>query len=166
MSFRKSAKTILFESIRYFTGLVIPQHAVKLGALRVADIRPNVEDDPNTYIPAKVDAHFDARFKNFSGFMYRRLPLSLLSGTSELSVIAPNTTFKTSDILTQINVKYNALLSMDDVLELEYTKSSDITLVANPNSLAWLGSLDVPLQTGTQVDLVSTIHLPGFAVPI
>lgn len=130
------------------------------------DIRPDIDDDPNTYVSARVDRNFDQRIGGNTGFLYRRLPFDLASGPNPTEwILAPHVPFNTSDVLDQINTILNLQLTLNDILELSYTgEDSEMTLVTNPDSLVWLGTKTLRVTTDFSPPIVSKRDLSGFTI--
>lgn len=122
-----------------------PVEKIDLWIPRAIDVRPDLETDPNTFIGADVDGEYDDRYgpPTDDGFLYRRLPLSILLRPANLDIDLPETfPFTTHDILPQLNIALNAQLTVNDVLNDEYTSIEDVLQVrAHPQSLAWIGAL-------------------------
>lgn len=126
----------------YFTNAYrIPPPRVKFGVPMELDPRPDIEDDINSYIPAQVDPNFDKRMKEGeTGFMYTRIPLGAVTMRANTPIQPPTLPFKTSDILSQINLQLGTRLTMDDVEEIEYTTlDENLILKAKPTSKVWIG---------------------------
>lgn len=165
-NFNRKSESIALDMIFVSTGYRIPLPKIKFNKPTVMDIRPEIDDDPNTYISARVDRDFDSRLADMAGFLYRRLPLDLLTEISPtVKVVAPQLPFKTSEVLDQINAILNSQLTLNDVLELSYSGEEDeMVLVANPDSLSWVGTKTLRLDNGTLPPLVAQRELSGFKV--
>lgn len=114
---------------------------VEFGAVKVLDQRPEIEDDPNSYISAAVDRNFDYRLvPGETGFMYTRIPLAAIPGIEDIVIQPLAIPFKTHDILDQINAQLGLQLTEDDIENTEYiTMDDDFTITAKPQSKVWVG---------------------------
>jgi len=142
------------------------EEKVKLGFPKVLDVRPEITDDPNTFIPVTVDELFDMRYATHGsdGFMYRRLPLSIIDRVPGHLINPPHFPFKTSEVLDQINEQLNTQLTMGDLQEREYTKAEGVmNLYAHPHSLVWIGETEMAVNWGQPlVPIVEITYLSGF----
>lgn len=130
------------------TELEFPEDKIVFGIPQAIDVRIDNDNDPNTYVPVKnVVIGFDYRYNPPAdeALLYSRIPITLLTATPGVEFIEPNSSrFSTHSILDQINAKFNTQLTVDDLVNIEYEGVTDfITLVANPRSLVWIGSLTV-----------------------
>lgn len=164
--FNKKSESIALDSIFVSTGYRIPEPKIKFGKPFVMDIRPDIDDDPNTYVSCRIQRSFDQRLGTESGFIYRRLPLTLLSPTTPvIRIDAPQIPFNTSEVLNQINEILNSKLTINDLLELSYTaEDNEIILISNPDSLAWYGFITMRVNTGYVPPIVEQANLSGFTV--
>lgn len=165
-NFNRKTELVALDLIFVSTGFQIPLNKIKFNKPVVMDIRPDIDDDPNTYVTARVDRTFDARIGGNTGFLYRRIPMSFLTPKNNYErVSVRNTPFKTSDILAQFNKLYQCQLTINDVLELTYSGDDfQCTLVANPDSLTWIGTKTIAIDTGILPPLVMQPDLNGFLV--
>jgi hypothetical protein len=129
------------------------------------DPRPDIEDDPNAYIPAKVLPKYDARLKpDETGFLYTRIPLGMLA-VKDNTIIQPLAIpFKTYDILDQINKQLGTRLTEDDLENTVYTTmDDDFTITAKPTSRVWVeGRFINVLGGGKKYLLYPNYMLDGF----
>lgn len=142
----RSTIAIAIDLIYAATGLEYPIDKIILGIPIAVDPRPDLDTDPNTFVPViSVSIVFDARFDSIpnDGFLYRRIPLSLLTGSDNVIFEEPTVfPFSTYEILDGINEKLNTQLTTDDVLDDIYTTpGAPLRLRANPKSLAWLDEI-------------------------
>lgn len=129
---------------------------VEFGAVKVLDQRPEIEDDPNSYISAAVDRNFDYRLvPGETGFMYTRIPLAAIPGMEDVIIQPLAIPFKTYDILDQINAQLGLQLTEDDLENTEYlTMDDDFTITAKPQSKVWVGWRFVDVLGGGKKNLL------------
>ena len=164
-NFNRKSELICLDMLYLSIKIRIPEPKIKFQIPRVMDVRPDIDDDPNTFVDAFVDRTFDIRVAGNQGFLYRRLPLDYIEQDPEVKINPPQFPFKVSDILNQINASLNTSLTMHDLLDLEYVgDETTITLVANPDSLAWIGTKEISIETNNVTPIVSVNDLSGFTV--
>lgn len=112
---------------------------IELGLPEHCDPRPDIDYDPNTFVPIKMDSRFDARLEGRNGFLYRRLSLLEINDIETLSIDPPFIPYRTRDVLDQINEKLQTQFTLTDLVDKEYTIGQMI-LEANKNSLVWTGT--------------------------
>lgn len=114
------------------------------------DQRPDIDDDPNTYTPAKINPDQDHRMKpQETGFMYRRLPLAILRRNPQVRIVAPQFPFKTYEILDQINRHLDSNLTELDLIDETYESlEGEILIHAKPTSHVWIGFRDIIVTDG------------------
>lgn len=148
---------IVLDLIYAVSDLLFPAEKITFGQPVKIDIHPDIENDVNTFIPVSIDCEYDDRFTgpkkdNFhyqndriDGFLYRRIPLSLLTPDGNVIFEKPQIyPFKIHDVLDDINVKLNSKLIADDVINDVYDSPTEhITLRASPHSLAWIDELEL-----------------------
>lgn len=119
----------------------LPPAMVAFGTPMALDQRPDIEDDPNSYISAKVQQKFDHRMvPKETGFLYHRIPLAALRVQDASAITPPAVPFKTYDILDQINRQFGVQLSENDLENTEYTTmDDDFVITAKPSSRLWMG---------------------------
>lgn len=113
---------------------------------KVADIRLDVPNDENTFVRIIQENTEDDRLsgEGDDGFLYRRIPLTQLVPDPLIGMTLPEYPFMTYDILPQINAKLHVQFTEQDILNLPCTEPfAPIPIVANPDSLVWLGELTV-----------------------
>lgn len=162
--FNKDSKLIALDLIWASTGFRIRPEKIKFGRAVHMDTRPDIDDDPDTFVEANVDSSEDARLGQGSGFMYQRLPLSSVRGFRNIRVYPKHgDTFKTSDILEEINSKLNVEFNKHDLLEMEYPGDAQtITVYADPGSWTWVGSVDIGVSDVKVEPLFRLRDLNGF----
>lgn len=129
---------------------------VEFGLPKELDQRPDIEDDPNSYIDAVVNPKYDHRMVPAeTGFLYRRIPLAALRPADEHSIIPPAVPFTTYDILDQINAQFGVQLTEDDLENIEYTDMEDAFIIrAKPTSKIWTGWRNINVAGGGKKDLL------------
>lgn len=148
--FTRQEKEITCDLVYHSTKYRIPPSRVVFGNPMELDPRPDIEDDNNSYIPAKVDPNFDSRLdRNATGFLYFRIPLGALQMVPGTKIIPPALPFKTSDILGQINAQLKTNLTMNDLEEIKYD-SLDYNFIirASKKSKNWIGSRVLLVEGG------------------
>ncbi|BCM95213.1 hypothetical protein [Burkholderia phage FLC6] len=139
----------------------LPPPMVVFGTPQELDQRPDIEDDPNAYIPAKINPKFDHRmFPNETGFLYHRIPLAALRVVDN-SIIQPLAIpFKTYDILDQINQQLGVRLTENDLENTEYTTmDDDFVITAKPTSKIWTGWRYINVLGGGKKNLLYPNYL-------
>ena len=70
----KTEIQLLMDLIYESAGIRVPQQKIVYGKPQEMDFRPDVADDPNTFIPVVIDQDYDDRFTPTSnnGLLYRR----------------------------------------------------------------------------------------------
>lgn len=155
---------LIFESV----GIRVPEQKIQYGKPQALDVRPDVYDDPNTFIPITVDADYDDRYapQIEKGLLYRRRELASHFTSTLYPIYTATGTFKISAVLSQLNTLLTYPLTMADVVDqtLSAAGLTQITLVANPTSYIWTGKvvLDVSVHQGDLVLMLATTDLEGF----
>lgn len=167
----KTEEQVLMDLIYEGTGQRIPLDKVKFGKPREVDQRKDLDLDANTFIPARVDATYDARYAGpGSGFMYRRRNIDNHSAGADFNNIAPMALpFKITDILDQINDCLPYPIEARDVIDYEYktlaeVEDKGVRLDANPDSLLWIKGVGFFVNT-TYINgapLIGNATLDGF----
>ena len=139
----KTPEQVLIDLIYEALGFRIPVDKVKFGKPKMLDARKDLAKDPNTFIPARVDPRYDARYSSStSGFMYRRRNITHHCRVYDFSRVAPTKLpFKISDVLSQINEVMPYPLQMRDLINHEYKtveEARHMKLTAHPESLLWI----------------------------
>lgn len=164
-NFNRESEKIALDMIYVSTKIRIPESKIKFQIPRVLDIRPDIDDDPNTFVNGFVDRGFDFRIAGVTGFMYRRLPLNYITQDEMIQIIPEVYPYSISDILSQINLSLHTNLTTTDILDLTYTGDDpDILLVANPDSIAWIGHLTIQVKSQNLIPIVNETDLNGFNV--
>lgn len=167
----KSREQVLLDLIYEATGERIPLDKVKFGKPREIDKRKDLEFDPNTFIPARIDRNYDTRYGTTpdDGFMYRRRNIVEDFGATDFSSVKPHSLpFKLTDILDQINACLQYPIGADDIIDHEYTTlgqvEAGVHLQAHPESLLWIKGIKIYVDTGyiKGVPLIFETELDGF----
>ena len=139
----------------------LPPSMVVFGTPQALDQRPDIEDDPNSYISAKIQQKFDYRMvPKVTGFLYHRIPLAALRVVDGTTIVPPAIPFKTYDILDQINRQLGVQLSQNDLENTEYTTmDADFVITAKPTSRIWTGWRYINVQGGGQKNLLFPNYL-------
>lgn len=161
--FKKNTLLVALDLIWAFTGLRFSEYHIKLGRAYEFDPFPDVLDDHNSFIEASVDSRYDNRFGLNEGFIYRRLPLNTIPGFEGLTVSPTGETFRTKDLLPQINDALDVELNRHDLLDVTYVNDGQpIVLQADPGSWAWIDSVTVKTSDQPILKLFETVYLDGF----
>lgn len=151
-------RDLLYESNEY----VPPEHHTTFGWPTALDQRPELPNDPNTFIPMTVEKQEDDRFSDKAGLMYRRTPFAeVLRGPGEVPILK-NFPFKLYDVLDQLNAWFDVQLTPDDVYDQSFTDASQVfQLRFKPCALIFIE--DIVLNVVYHpVALVSVTDLSGF----
>lgn len=166
-NFDRTSLDIAIDMIYVFNGCRLIKEKITLGTPIPLDQRPELPDDPNTFIPLRVkeeiDYRFDIKIQN-NGIMYRRLHLSEIKDINEIEVAIEDFPFKVSDVLDQINGLLKVKLTLDDVEDTVFESlEQGFTLTIKPTSLAWIGSLQLKdVVTRTKENLFTELLLSDF----
>lgn len=167
----KTREELLMDLLYEATGERIPLEHIKFGKPQELDARPDLDDDPNTFIPAKVNPRYDSRYNyKGSGFMYRRRSIyAHMRGCVFDGITPTHLPFKVSDLLDQINHCLPYPIKKEDIVDYEYTsleqlKGNTIRLQAHPESLIWCEGGEIPIDKRilTNEPIVSVFLLDGF----
>lgn len=166
-NFNRPAKEIALDLIYLHNRYKVPPPAIQFAPPKELDQRPEIEDDPNTYVLVNIDRKVDARFTGYAnGFMYRRLPLAGIVGDPDYVIPSPAFPFTTHDILDQINEQLGTQFTEDDIEETTFTSTDDEPILrASGKSLVWIGFRHIKIQGfGTQDVLFTDDILDGFYI--
>lgn len=162
--FNKPSKLLALDQIWAFTGIRIRPDKIKLGKAEVLDQRPDIDYDENTFVPAEIDFAEDVRFTTENGFLYRRFSLAELANGRPLVILDPPSTFTVEDVLDQINMSWDAQLTLEDLDNTIVYRSTDETFVleTNEGSLAWYGNQPFNVQMSGTSAFLKIVDLDGF----
>lgn len=155
----KTREEVLMDLIYEAVGYRVPLDRVKFGKPREVDKRKDLDLDPNTFIPARVDPTYDDRYSAAgSGFMYRRRNIiNHTNGVDFSQVAPPSLPFKMADVLDQINERMPYPIQLSDIVNYEYKTFAEVAekgirLQAHPESLLWIDG---------QTFFVNTVYING-----
>jgi hypothetical protein len=156
------AKDILLDLIYFSNGIRFYDEEVEFGIPQALDPRPDLDSDPNTFIPIDVPQTVDSRYEGNTGFMYRRLGLADITpvGTAILVPSFPVTTYQ---LLGALNAYYGTQWTQDDLVNYAYlSESNPMTIQFQPGSLCYQGEgLAGPIAMDLS-QLVNVTDLDGF----
>lgn len=164
----KTKIQVLMDLIYESTGLRIPEHRIKYGKPVALDQRPDLDLDPNTYIPVKIDQVYDYHLSEQAGFMYRRRSLKEHLHGVTLNLSFPRFPITLHELILEvINPQLKYPLNCSDFIDYEITdpETDHLKIVAHPESLLWYGDGgDIPIEPpGNQfLILVENPFLTGF----
>lgn len=166
----KTREEVLLDLIYEATGNRIPIDKVDFGKPKELDKRKDLETDPNTFIPAKVDPQYDARYSaSGSGFMYRRRDIINHTDGCDFSRVMPAMLpVRILDVLDQINECMPYPIQPDDVINYEYKTAAQvengISLHAHPESLLWIKGQTLLVDTSMLYNepMIAVTNLDGF----
>lgn len=164
----KSETQLLMDLIFESAGIRVPEQKIRYGKPQEMDVRPDLSDDPNTFIPVTIDTDYDDRFPpgSNSGLLYRRRELSTYFPVENYAIYTQLNVVRLYDILDQINLHLPYPLIEMDLLNQSITTTglTSITLRANPNSFIWIGNvtINVTIERGDKLLLLSQLELEGF----
>lgn len=93
---------------------------------------------------------------------YKRMMLEDLRTWPGLEIDLPLLPYSLSGILPQINALYRTNLMLGDIVDAAFEPTEyPVTLVANPNSLAWQGEIRIPVSFSLALATPET-ELAGF----
>lgn len=166
----KTRFQVLMDLIYESNGFRFPLDKITFKAPSELDKRKDLEFDPNTFIPARVNPRYDARFATpQSGIMYRRRSLPKHIEGINFKVITPMfLPFKISDVLDQINEIVPYEFQIEEIVDYEYKTLDEaragIRLQARPESVLWFAGKSFMINTkaiGGGV-LIENPELDGF----
>lgn len=166
----KTREELLMDLIYETNGQRIPLDKIKFGIPREVDQRPDLDNDPNTFIPVTIDSSYDDRFGvGVGGLMYRRHDLSLYMKDVDLTVITPlSLPFTIQDILEQVNDQLPYPIDPLEVINYEYKTIEQaefgVTLKARDGAYIWFHGVHFQVNTGLLdgSPLISNTNLDGF----
>lgn len=140
----RSTLDIALDLMFVATNIRFPADKIIFGKPRVVDMRPDLVEDPNSYVPLKwIDPKFDYRFNTPAndGILYYRLPFSLIEPRENITFTEPNTfAFSTHSILDKINTKLGVQFTVSDIVNIKYEGETNfITIIPHEDSLVWMG---------------------------
>lgn len=168
----KNRSVMLMDLIYESNGIRVPLDKIKFGIPKEVDQRVDLDDDPNTFIPVRVDPQYDDRFAlGTSGIMYRRRSISQhVEGIDLFSIRPLFLPFKISDILEEINLLVPYKFQLEEIENYEYKTLEEveagIQLVAKKQAYLWFGGKKFNVNTTiiSGDPLISNTVLDGFKV--
>jgi hypothetical protein len=162
----KTRIQLLTDLLYETNNLRIPEEKIKYGEPQALDARPDLDWDPNTFIPFRIDRDYDDRFSRNAGFMYRRRDFSEYVGSHDFEVQITHFPFRISEVLDQINAQLPFPLAISDIEDYEFSlpDTEEFELIASPKSLIWTGKCKVKMEPLDPLffKLVPLPYLPGF----
>lgn len=144
--FDRPSEEIAIDLIHAASGVRLPLPKIRFGRARSIDQRTEVVDDEDSFVPVEIDENYDGRFPGNNGFLYRRIPMSVLTKNRMLQINPPAEDFYLHDVLDQINQQLNARLSVDDVVNRPLNvRMTQVRLQAAEQSLVWTESATTDL---------------------
>lgn len=144
------------------TELEFPVDKIILGVPLAVQLRPT-NDEPDTYVTIKrVAGVFDDRYDTPAGdgVLYNRIPLSLITPISGVTLTEPAGNFTIHQILDRLNAKLGVQFTKDDLENDAYPSTvTSVTLRASPTSLVWLGQYEISF--GDQAEFITRITEDG-----
>ena len=140
----KTRKEVLMDLIYESTGRRIPLDKVVFGKPRETDVRLDRDNNPNTFIPMRVDVQYDHRFNlPESGVLYRRRDIAEhLKDIDASKLMISSFPVKTTDLLDQINEQLEYPILACELLDYEFTSAEQLEMfglmvVVHPDSVLW-----------------------------
>lgn len=149
----KSREEVLLDLIYESTGERLPLDKVTIGKPREVDKRKDLNLDPNTFIPVKVNPSYDSRYSaNGSGFLYRRRDIAIYVEDCDFGLVSPmGFPFNTTDLLEQINLLLEYPIFADDIVDHKYSTIAQVNrgirLKMHPHALLWTGEVTIYVNT-------------------
>lgn len=158
----KPAKDILLDLIFYSNGIRFYDDEVNFGLPQALDPRPDLDWDPNTFIPIMVPDTVDDRYEGKTGFMYRRLSLSDITPVGT-AILVPSFPITTYQLLDALNAYYGTQWAQADLVNYTYLAAvNPITLTFAADSLCYQGQgLAGPVALDLS-QLINVTDLDGF----
>ena len=155
--FNRPSQDIAIDLIHAATGQRLPLPKIKFGRARPIDQRTDVVDDEDSFVPVEIDEDYDHRFPGNNGFLYRRIPLSLLTQNRTLQINPPAEEFYLHDVLDQINQQLSAQLTAEDVVNKRLDlRMTEIRLQATTQSLVWMDTATTAATIYHQLRILRT----------
>jgi hypothetical protein len=121
MDYNKPAKELLLDLIFNSNGIRFGVDDISFGVAEKLDPRPDLDWDPNSFVPVEVVETVDTRYEGATGFMYRRVPFNEVPAVVDPPPVRiPTYPFHTLDVLADINAYLGVQLEPSDVINDEY----------------------------------------------
>lgn len=151
---KRKNRDILIDLIYHHNRYRVPFHFATFGKPQSLDQRPEITDDPNTFIRIHLEDEYDARFIGNDGFMYQRYTLTQLASVKPIKLPVLTVPFKVHDLIPYLNEKYGVSFEKEDLVNDEYTEIPEtLTLRTCDHSLIWAGSIEINLQDNTDAGI-------------
>lgn len=161
----RPSEVLALELIYAYNLWKCPVDKIEFGKPVVCDPRPDITDDPNTFVPTVIDPEYDSRFEGQNGFMYRRLPIEIIGPDRGPEIRPKQFPFYAWDEIDAINEFMGLQLRKEDILNIKYEDNqTDYNLYLSDSALVWLPgviSLNVG-PPGPRDMLVQNAELSGF----
>ena len=160
----RPSEALALDLINYFNNTTLNTFDFSYGQTAVVDVRPEILDDQDTFVPVVVELSYDYHYTPHNdlrqdGFLYKRLDIAELLDGRTLVVIAPSPTYTTWDLLGQLNYQLQSQLSHRDIVDTRHSATDAQVLVRIAgDSLAWTGEFVVTVdQTPVTVVVRKTL---------
>lgn len=161
VDYNKPPKELLLDLIYFSNGIRFEPDEVDFGIPQFLDQRPDIDWDPNSYIPIEVPDKVDARYVGRTGFMYRRMYLRDIVPVQTGPIPVPSYPTDTLTLLPVINAYYGTQITAEDIVNQQYeTAASPLLIVFQETSLCWIG--DGVAGENSDSNLVPQPFLTGF----
>ncbi len=148
--FNRATKEIAVDLINYFNKFELPVDILTFGTPRFLDQRPDVDNDPDTFVPAEINELYSYMYPGVNGFLYHRLDIAVLLQGKTLIINPPGPVYRVHDVLGQINYQLGAKLEKDDLQNDTYESSQPLVdLRVSEKSLVWYGAEKIEVAQGT-----------------
>lgn len=155
--FDRPSEEIAIDLIHAASGVRLPLPKIRFGRARSIDQRTEVVDDEDSFVPVEIDENYDGRFPGNNGFLYRRVPMSVLTKNRTLQINPPAEEFYLHDVLDQINQQLSAQLTTEDVVNKRLDlRMTEIRLQATAHSLVWMDTATTAATIYHQLRILRT----------
>lgn len=163
----KTKIQILMDLLYESTGLRTPEDKIQYGHPKALDARPEVLDDPNTFIPVRIDQNYDDRLSRQSGFLYRRRDIGTHFKDRPIQLSFPRFPITLHEIiLEQMNPQLSYPLDVTDFIDYKITdpETDTLKIVAHPESFIWCNQGVMAIEPPSEefFVLVANPWLDGF----
>lgn len=158
---QKTPKRALVDIVNFHNNTTLEYNEIEVSAPTVIDNSRKTQvvlDAPQRVHPAHQPRYFGQ-----TTFQFNRLDLEQFFSPVELdvSLTFPATTF---DILTLLEDRFGLVFDEQDFIieEIEETSEGIYTLKAHPDSLRWIGTIDIPFVITEHLDnVLDVVYLDG-----
>lgn len=163
IDFNKPARQVLLDLIYASNGIVLQDTNIEFGT--PVALGRTTGWGLNTVLTVTADQIETDQFDGSTDLYYRRIALSDLPVYSQIPIAIPAYPVQTTDLLPQINAKYQTQMTADDVVNTVYADGSQpVILQAAPGSLCFIGSTELLVQPPLGKKLLQVNDLNGFFV--